>query len=225
MTVDIRNGKIHVDGADQGLEIAEHQSLEITVTGIRKSRTARVVDGKRWDDTRLYGVGTLEGTLGVVGSDIRQKTVDVIVQSAPASEPHLDWQTFLGLAWADPEVSDKDSWAIQTRIPADLWAVMVAEFDAGRVQEIALSIEVPLWAKPMPFFHNPKPHLMFAPEKRGGHAMGKATSITWGTETTAISTLPSEMPIVVEDDGRIRQILTWGIPAIVALLAYIAVRG
>lgn len=117
MTVEIKGGKIHIDGADQGLEIAEYQPLRLTMTGVRKARTVQMVDGNRWDDTRLYGTGTLRGTLGVVGSDVRQRTADVIVQSAPASEPQLEWHTFLGLSWADPEVSDDDSWANQTSIP------------------------------------------------------------------------------------------------------------
>ena len=221
--VEIKDGKILVDGVDQGLEIAEHQSLRVAVTDLRKARTAQIVDGKRWDDTRIFGTGLLDGTIGVVGMDVKQRTVEVVIQSAPAGETQLDWHSFLGVSWSDPEFSDVDSWAIQTRLPADLWLNLASEFDAGRVQEISLAIDAPLWMKRTPFFHDRRPHMMFAPDRNGGHAMGKATSVTWGTGSAAISPVEPSVAPPVHDDTKIRQLLTWGIPAIIVLLVVIAV--
>jgi hypothetical protein len=123
-----------------------------------------------------------------------------------------------------PGVFRRDSWAIQTRIPSDLWLGLLTEFDAGRVQEISLVIDAPLWMKRTPFFHDRKPHMMFGPDRSGGHAMGKATAITWGSQSPATEAqIEVAVPSTAEGDVKIRQLLTWGIPSIVVLLIVIAV--
>ncbi len=221
--VEVKDGRILIDGVDQGLEVAHHQGLRMTVTGLRKSRTVQMLDGRRLDDTRIHGMGILDGTLGSVGASDKVKAVAVVVQSAPTGEERLDWHTYVGYS-ADDEFPDDTPWAVQARLPPEVWAMLIAEFDAGRVQRLSMDVDGGMWSKPTPFFHDPRPHLMLPPKGGGaGHAIAKTISITWGTE---IVTMPDEAaaPLTTSGAGRVRQLLTWGLPAIVGLLAIIAAR-
>lgn len=221
---EIRDGKIFIDGVDQGLELAKHQGLRMTVAGLRKSRTVQMLDGRRLDDTRIRGTGRLEGSLGIVGTDLTVREVEVIVQPAPDGEERLDWLTYVGYS-DDDEVPREAPWAIQARLPRDVWAGLIAEFDAGRVQELGLDVQGGMWMKRTPFFYDPRAHLMLAPDGNGGHAMAKATSITWGMGPAApVTAAESAPPPETTKPAGPSRMLAWCLPAIVVLLAVLVLK-
>jgi len=234
VAVEIREGKIFIGGVDQGLERDDTEHMRLTARGLRKSHTVYLIDEKRYQDRRLIGIGTIEGTIGLVGQSHKVREVEVIIQAAPADRADLDWHTFIGASFADGEITDEDSWAVQIRIPGDVWKRLEYDYDAEHVREIDLTVQAPLWCKRTPFFHQNRPALMLTPDRNGsgGAVQGKTTAITWRDGprvATEASALPEDMVAPVAGpptvSARLVSTVTWCLPAIVALLAFIAVRG
>jgi len=236
--VEIRNGKIFIDGHDQGLERDDHQHMRLTVRDIRKSHTVAMLDQTKLEDRRLHGSGDLEGTLGLAGQTHSVKSVDVIIQAAPADRADLDWHTFIGASFADGELSDEDAWTVQVRVPGDVWRRLEFDYDADQAREIELNVEAPLWCKPVPFFHQRRPDLKLTPDRNGGGGAthGRTTGITWLDRAPAngpiqehtanddfAPAVPAQVPLPLS--SSVITTVTWTLPVIVILLAYIAARA
>lgn len=237
VAVEIKDGKILIGGEDQGLELDQAAHLRMTVRDLSKSRTVAMLDQKRLDDTYLSGNGTIEGTLGLVGRADKLRNVAVVIQSAPDGHAQYDWHTFIGASFADGEIADDDHWAVQARLPNDVWARLEASYDAGQAYELNLTVVAPLWIRPTPFFHQRRPDLMLTPDRSGGGgaAQGKTTQLTWRdrpllheaatpaehenspTAKMASNTSPAQ--------SSMTSVIAWTLPAIVVLLAYIAMKS
>lgn len=241
VAVEVKGGKIFIGGQDQGLELDQTAHLRLSVRGLRKSCTIAMLDEKRLDDAYLTGVGTIEGTLGLVGRADKQREVDVVIQAAPAGHSQYDWHTFIGASFADGEISDDDRWAVQARLPADIWARLEASYDAGQVREVDLTVVAPLWAKPTRFFTERRPDLMLTPDRSGGGgaAQGKTTQLTWRDRPLKAEAAAASAPADRYEDqpatpsaptpspvpAQLVTVVAWSLPAIVLLLAYIATRS
>jgi hypothetical protein len=223
MAVEIKDGKIFVDGVDQGLERDDTQHLRLTAKGIHKVHSVSLIDGKPFENRCLAATGKIHGSLGLAGQSYKVREVEVVIQAAPPDRADLDWHAFVGASFADGEIFEEDSWAIQTRIPGDVWRRLEADYDAGRVREIDLAVQAPLWAKRTAFFVNPRPDMMLTPDSNGngGATHGKTSGITWRDRMP-----PVESPTTEKEPAlpkRLVDTIVWSMPAIVVLLVIIAV--
>lgn len=225
MTTEIKDGKLFVDGVDLGLERDDTQHLRLTAKGLHKAHSVSLIDGKPFENRCIVGTGAIHGTLGLAGQAHKVTEVEVVIQAAPSDRTDLDWHAFVGAMFADGEITEEDSWAIQTRLPGDVWRRLEADYDAGRVQEIDLAVQAALWAKRTAFFINPRPDMMLTPDSngKGGATHGKTSGISWKDRAPiGVSTKNDEQPILPK---RLVDTIVWTLPAIVAILAVVAVRG
>lgn len=240
IAVEIKDGRIFIDNQDQGLERDDQEHMRLTASDIRKGHTVYMLDEKRLEDRRLFGTRTIEGSLGLVGQTHAVERIEVIIQAAPGDRSDLDWHTFVGASLADGQLDDEDRWAVHVRVPGDVWKRLEFDYDAGQAREIDLTVVAPLWCKRMPFFHQRRPDLKLTPDRNGGGGatQGKTTSITW-RDRPAIVTVPAAGPTHAGDDepvasgagrsmiipARLISIVSWCLPTIVILLAFIASRN
>ncbi|SFC22821.1 hypothetical protein SAMN05428997_10533 [Bosea sp. CRIB-10] len=241
IAVEIKDGRIFIDEQDQGFERDDQEHMRLTARALQKGHTVHMLDEKRLEDRRLFGIGTIEGNLGLVGQTHTVERIEVIIQAAPADRTDLDWHSYIGASLADGEFDDEDRWAVHVRVPGDVWKRLEFDYDAGQVREIDLTVVAPLWCKPTPFFHQRRPDLKLTPDRNGGGGatQGKTTSITW-RDRPATVTDPVVGPTLAGDDdepvvagpgpsmvipARLVSIVSWCLPAIVVLLAFIASRS
>lgn len=232
IAVEVKDGRIFIDSEDQGLECDDRQHMRLTARDIRKSHTVTMLDQNRLENRCLRGSGTLEGTLGLVGQTHSVKNVEVVIQTAPAERPDLDWHTFIGASFADGEIFDEDTWALAVRIPGDVWKRLEFDYDAEQAREIDLIVEAPLWCKRVPFFSPRQPDLKLTPDRNGGGGAtrGRTTSITWRDgpargEHVALVPAKATGADTTALPQRVVSTVIWCLPAIVALLLLIAAKG
>ncbi len=240
VAVEIKDGKIFIDGQDQGLERDDQEHMRLTVRGLRKAHTVQMLEERLLEDRRLFGTGTVEGSLGLVGQTYTVSTVEVIIQAAPDEKPDLNWHTLISASFANGEFDEEDRWAIHLCVPGDVWKRLEFDYNSDQACEIDLVVVAPLWCKRTPFFHQRRPELKMPPYRTGsgGATHGKTSSITWrdrpvvlvGKSTPAGDFKDSESepigPIAALLAGYQKSALiaTWSLPAIAILLAFIAAR-
>ncbi|WP_199084483.1 hypothetical protein [Bosea sp. ASV33] len=241
IAVEIKDGRIFIDDQDQGLERDDQEHMRLTARDLRKGHTVHILDEKRLEDRRLFGTGAIEGSLGLVGQTHTVERIEVIIQAAPGDRTDLDWHSHIGASLADGELDDEDRWAVHVRVPGDVWKRLEFDYDAGQAREIDLTVVAPLWCKRTPFFHQRRPALKLTPDRNGGGGatQGKTTSITWrdrpaivtghaatsppaGGDVAAVTAGSSPSMVIL---ARLVSIVSWCLPAIVVLLAFIASRS
>lgn len=171
-----------------------------------------------------------------------------------ADADRLDWHAAWGYIAPDWETGSGTSWYLEVRLPRAVWEDFKRDYEAGRVAEVAVAVKGELWTEwsPLPALDDTVFHML--PDTYGSTAGGHGTvdSFGWGddkilrldddemepddeagepsTHSPATAPAPGESPLgAIMKAGtaaneKLAKTLAWGVPAIVVLLAIIAMR-
>lgn len=253
LKAEVREGVLYLDGVKQDLQIEQHKSLQIRVAGIRRFNGFSFYkeDGPPSRTRQLRGTGTIEDSLEVLGVESRSRKLSVSFQPSPETEDsRFVWQAHLGWMASDWELSIHEGWYVQCYLPLDAFEELEREHIAGHIKAFSFGVKAEMWApwSPMPHVDNTRWHLPPDTFNTGAHVIGRVDGLGWSdgvmprdehdeaipsaeTADDRDDGQPAESPLATimktgaEANAKIAQILGWGMPAVVALLAVIAYHG
>ncbi|GGF82257.1 hypothetical protein GCM10007301_47940 [Azorhizobium oxalatiphilum] len=247
--IEVRDGKVFLDGEEQSLEIEAVKTLHVRVTGLSRFSSLDRYAGTATRRTQIRGHGAIDDTVQVLGLSARTDKLEVSIQAAPpseASEARIEWRSDLGWLAADWETRSAECWYLQCYVPAETFSELDQEYREGRLQVLSLGVRAAMWAPWSPFPHAERTPWHLLPGKHGtsAHVVGELGAINWGDQ------LPTEGPKAghqhshtTDTDDRllqrtaeaprssaraIRDALTpymWGMITVICLLVIIAVRS
>lgn len=195
--------------------------------------------------------GTLK--VAVLGASSRKLGLSIGL-APEADADRLDWHASWGYIAPDWETNTGTSWYLEIRLPRAVWEDFKRDYEAGRVAEVAVAVKGDFWTEwsPLPALDDTVFHML--PDTYGSTAGGHGSvdSFGWADDkilrldddemepetadpdvparSPSSSAAPAESPLgAIMKAGtaaneKLAKTLAWGIPAIVVLLAIIAMR-
>lgn len=251
--VEQRDGRAFIDGKDIGLSVEEYMTMRVRGRGLRAQRFFTRYDKVHVDDPRIRGFAEIDGKLAVAGLGVSTRRLGLSIAKSPDAEPErFDWHASWGYIAADWETDTGTSWYLEIRLPSAVWTEFKADYDAGRVSEVAVGVKGEFWTEWSPLPALGGTTFTMLPDRYGSTAggYGSVESFGWGDDRilsldededgapaeagvdeveVSAQAQPSSPLAAIMTAGtaateRMAKTWAWGMPAIVALLAIIAMR-
>lgn len=253
--IEVRDGKIVLDGKELDLQQGSHKDVRFRVTKLCRRNYNTVYDGTVISTVQISGLAKTEDRLKIVGMPDRTNTVVISIKGIEAglnSEDHyLAWTANMGFISGMWEIDSSDQWYLTCYVPTEIIERLIADYDAGRIVDLAVGVKTNLWSAWSPFPNAGPVDWHMLADKFGGTAGadGKVEFLHWSDvpleslsdqvedeeleDAVSKDQAPAKAPdspladimrAGTEASARLAKTWAWGMPTIVILLAIIAAR-
>lgn len=183
--IDIKDGKVILDGKELSLQQGQTKSLACDVERLGYRTANSVYDGKATTERRIVGVAVTEDRVRIVGIKESTKRFSFSVRGIEPEPDGLQskhaWTAHVGFNAGMWEVDSADNWYIEAYVPMLLADAMIREYEAGRLANVHIRLETELWSEWSPFPNAGPIEWSMMPSKYGtnAHANARIEGLHW----------------------------------------------